>query len=137
MNKILILLLIQFSVFASDSLNIEAQNALINKKTNVTHYTGNVSITHRALKVKANDVKIKKIGESDYKIIALGTKKKLASYNNKDSSNIFAKANKIIYSTKKEFIQLIGKAYFNQNGNEFKGEKINYNQKKRSSFDAG
>jgi len=135
MTKILTLLLLSTGLLAIEkSIEITANKVEINHKTGISHYSGDVIFTQGLATISAKNIyinqELKENKQNEYRVVAKGGNFNKAVFSIKGDDAIFSSANKIIYTTKQSFIQLIGEAKFSQNGNNFAGEKINYDLKK-------
>ena len=103
MNKIFLLFL-AFNVFAvNDKINIEADEVLIDKNTNISIYSGDVLMQRGAIELFGEVVKIIPDGDKNYQIKAQGVGKNPAKFINK-LEKIKAKAGTILYITGQNFI---------------------------------
>jgi lipopolysaccharide export system protein LptA len=127
MIKILFILF-SFNIFAINSIEISANNALVDKKSGITRYIGDVVFVQKHIELKADEVKIVKTSTDNYQILAKSEGKK-SSHFIKHDTKIVSSAREIIYLTDQKVVNLNGNAKLSQNGNNFNGEVIDYDIK--------
>jgi lipopolysaccharide export system protein LptA len=104
---------------------IESDVAEINKKTGLTHYTGNVIIRQGSLIIDANKVEVYYQGNQVSRILCHGNP---ASYqqNTKTAGQVIARGRIIEYLPADKIIYLKTDATLSKNGTLIKGDSINY-----------
>ncbi len=137
MSRILsIILLLSFASYALPDkrvpMDVKAHTVVIDERLGLNTYTGNASITQGPLTISAEKIQIFSKKQVITKVIATGTKKKLAYYkqNQSNQSNfVGAVAQKIVYFIDKQLVQLKGKAHLTQGFESFSGGVLNYDIK--------
>ncbi len=130
------LLLIAPAGFALDQdrkepIHIQADAAVIDEKSGVSTYTGNVTVNQGSLRIAADEVRIHSIEKEVTEIVAtsIDGSDHLAHYEQlpEESDLIVAVARTITYFVKDERLRLVGDAQLNQTEKKsFAGEVINY-----------
>ena len=138
MNKfLLIILILSATTFAlkDDSqqpLEIEADTVLIDERTGLSIYSGDVKVVQGSLILSAEVIQLFSNQQKVTKIVAKGSKNKRAYYKQNQPNQqrfIEATALNISYLIKKEFIHLQGNVHLIQGFDSFKGATLDYDIK--------
>ncbi|NOX08101.1 MAG: lipopolysaccharide transport periplasmic protein LptA [Gammaproteobacteria bacterium] len=111
-------------------LTIQADNADIDNKGEVSTYQGNVKITQGSLLISADRLVINHPQGKIRSITAKGTPARYQYQAKPQASPVMAQAQTIVYVTRKDQVTLTGDAFLQQNKNQFNSEKIIYDIKK-------
>ncbi len=122
---------------ANQPIRIQANAATLDDRQNTAVYSGNVIITQGSLRLTGNQVTLTTDKAGDIsKIIAIGTPATYRQIPNVGDQPIDARALTIEYHAAADKIVLIDKAFLEQAGNTFQGQRINYDIQ-RQVVDAG
>lgn len=140
MNRVIlsgILLLLSFTAYAvSDSempVDVSAYTVVIDERSGLSTYIGDARITQGSLLISAEKIQIFSKNQGIIKVIAIGTKNKLAHYQqnqNNRTNFVKATARNITYFIDTQLIRLVGKANLTQGFDSFSGDVLNYDIKK-------
>lgn len=139
MNRVILsaIVLLSFTAHAAaDSrlpINVQAHTAVIDERLGFGTYTGNAKITQGSLVISAEKIQVFSKNQAITKVIALGTKTKLAHYKQNQSNRprfIEATAINITYRIDKQLVHLAGKAHLIQGFDSFSGGTLDYDIKK-------
>ena len=114
---------------ADQAINIRADTAEFDEANGLAIYRGQVRMDQGTLRVTAEVMTIELQGQKVVKITAEGD---LAHYQQQlkaDEGMVYADAERIVYHTQAERVELIGRAFLTQNDNEFRGPLINYDMR--------
>lgn len=135
-SVLLMMLLLSFASHALPEkrapMNVKAHTVVIDERLGLSTYTGNASITQGSLAVSAEKIQIFSKKQVITKVIATGTKKKLAHYqqNQPNRANfVEAVAQKIVYFIDKQQVRLEGEAHLTQGFESFSGGVLDYDIK--------
>jgi len=139
MNKLIFvfLSLFSFSLYAlpgdaKEPINIKAYTVVIDELKGLSTYTGDARVVQGSLTLSAEKIQLFSSQKEVTKVIAKGTKDKLAHYKQNQPNQprfIEATALNITYLIKKEFIHLEGKAHLIQGFDSFSGGTLDYDIK--------
>ena len=139
MNKLIFIILFVFSTQAcslpGDStkpIEVKAQTVMIDEKKGISIYTNNASVIQGSLLLSAENIHLFNNQKEVTKVIAKGSKEKLAHYKqNQSNQSRFVEANavNITYMVKKEFVHLRGNARLIQGFDSFSGGSLDYDIK--------
>ncbi len=139
MNKLFLIVagLLSFAVFAlqqdaQQPIEIKAHTVLIDERTGVSIYTGNVKVSQGSLRLSAETVHVFSVKNQVNKMIAKGDKNKRAHYQqNQVNQQRFIEANalNITYLVGQESLHLKGKAHLIQGFDSFRGDTLDYDVK--------
>ncbi|CAC9466172.1 hypothetical protein BSPLISOX_2260 [uncultured Gammaproteobacteria bacterium] len=140
MNKLIFLFLSLLS-FALHALmgdhkafvDVKAQTVVIDEPRGLSTYTGNAEVTKGSLVLSAEEILIFSVKQTVSKIIAKGSKKKLAHYKQSQPNqarSVEANAQTITYFINQQLVRLEGNAHLVQGFDSFSGGILNYDIKK-------
>jgi lipopolysaccharide export system protein LptA len=108
-------------------VNINSENQALDLQSNVTTLTGNVVVTQGSIKITADKMVITRPGGDNSKIIIDAYGKPATFYQLQDSGKpVQGNAAKLRYEMAKDFIELTGNAYIEQQDSNIKGDRITY-----------
>ncbi|HDK38202.1 MAG TPA: lipopolysaccharide transport periplasmic protein LptA [Thiolapillus brandeum] len=111
-------------------VEIEADSADIDQKTNTTTYRGNVKIKQGSLLLRANQVTITYKGRKPHQLTAIG---KPATFKQKPAKGkpwVTGQGEHIVYNINSEELTLNGDAVLTQNNDSFRSDRIVYDRVK-------
>lgn len=134
MNRIIFLLwLLPFSAQAlldkKIPIDVKAYTVVIDERLGLSIYTGNAQITQGDLIIVAKKIQIFSKNQAITKVIAVGTKKKPAYYQQNQANQpefVEATAQNIVYFIGKQLVRLKGDAYLIQGSDSFSGGVLSY-----------
>ncbi|QKQ24674.1 lipopolysaccharide transport periplasmic protein LptA [Candidatus Ruthia endofausta] len=139
MNKALLMCLlilpghaIALVIDSSKPIEISANMVVIDERKNISTYIGKASITQGSLILNAEIIQLFSNQQSVIKIIAKGTHKQLAHYQQNQPNQsrfIEARALNITYLIEQELVHLKGKAHLVQGFDSFSGGTLDYDIK--------
>jgi lipopolysaccharide export system protein LptA len=120
MNRVFLIYLYcaSFSAYAlpddaKQPIRVKAYTVVIDERKGLSTYTGDAKVSQGSLMLSADKIELYSNQKEVTKVLAIGSKKKLAYYKQNQPNRprfIEARAIKINYLIKKEFVQLRGKA---------------------------
>lgn len=113
-------------------IEVEAYTVVIDERKGLSVYTGNAKVSQGSLMLSADKIELHNSQKEVTKVLAKGNKKKRAYYKQNQPNRsrfIEAKAVKIVYLIKKEFVQLRGRARLVQGFDTFSGGTLDYDIK--------
>lgn len=108
---------------------IRADNGEFDQKTNQAIYHGNVQVDQGTMRVNAQRMIVHRKDKKVTRITFYGDDNEPARYKqtlNLEEGEVKARANTITYHTQREVLDLEGRAFLTQQGNEITGNTINY-----------
>lgn len=111
---------------ADQPIQIEAERAEVDQNAGVVVYTGSVEAQQGTMRVSADQMTIEVEDEKVVRITAQGTPARYQQLLEADKGLVKANASTIVYHTRQEQVDLQGKAFLEQGGNEIAGELIRY-----------
>ncbi len=139
MSKVLLLIVClvpEFSMALSTDrtqpIEVKAYTVVIDEKKGHSTYTGDASVVQGSLSLSGEKIQIFNNKTEVTKVIAKGTKKNRAHYQQNQSNQarfIEATAEKIVYLIKKEMMNLSGNAHLVQGFDSFSGGTLDYDIK--------
>lgn len=139
MSKVLLICLLALSGYAIalvidnyKPIEVSASMVVIDEKKKISTYVGKASITQGSFMLNAEIIQLFSNQQEVIKIIAKGTYKQPAHYQQNQSNQsrfIEAQALNITYLTKQELVHLKGKAYLVQGVDFFSGDTLDYDIK--------
>ncbi len=139
MSKVFLMYLLALSghaialvIDSSKPIKVSASMVVIDEREKISTYVGKASITQGSLMLNAETIQLFSNQQEVIKIIARGTHKQPAHYQQNQpnqSSFIEAQALNITYLTKQEFVHLKGKAHLVQGFDSFSGGTLDYDIK--------
>ncbi len=117
----------------SKPIEVKAQMVEIDEKKGVSFYTGQAKVVQGSLALSADKIRLYSNQTEVTKVIAKGTKNKLAHYQQSQPNQprfIEATAENITYLIKKEMVHLKGNAHLVQGFDSFSGGTLDYDIKK-------
>lgn len=115
-----------------ESIEVSANMVVIDEKNKLSTYTGKASITQGSLTLNAQTIQLFSNQQGVIKIIAKGTHKQPAHYQQNQPNQlrfIVARALNITYLTKQGLVHLKGKAHLVQGLDSFSGDMLDYDIK--------
>lgn len=107
-------------------ISLKADRLEINQKSGVGSYEGNVELQQGSLRITAARILVRRKGNELTLIEADGTPVKITQRPAPGREETRAEARRIVYDLKQGTLRLTGQAHIWQNGNEFSGETIIY-----------
>jgi len=107
-------------------IHILSNAAEVYEDSGLVIYRGDVRLDQGSLKVRADTMTIEIHDEKVIRITAEGNQARYEQQLRADQSRVIAGAEKIVYHTQNEQIELIGGATLMQDENEFRGDRIRY-----------
>ncbi|BBB23246.1 lipopolysaccharide export system protein LptA [Abyssogena phaseoliformis symbiont OG214] len=139
MNKALLICLLILSgraialvIDGSKSIEVSANMVVIDERKNISTYIGKASIAQGSLILNAEIIQLFSNQQSVIKIIAKGTHKQLAHYQQNQPNQsrfIEARALNITYLIEQELVHLKGRAHLVQGFDSFSGGTLDYDIK--------
>ena len=139
MNRVFLIYLYcaPFSVYAlpddaKQPIQIKAYTVVIDERKGLSTYTGDAKVSQGSLMLSADKIELYSNQKEVTKVLAIGSKKKLAHYKQNQPNRsrfVEARAIKINYLVKKEFVQLRGKARLIQGFDTFSSGTLDYDIK--------
>ncbi|BBB23680.1 lipopolysaccharide export system protein LptA [Isorropodon fossajaponicum endosymbiont JTNG4] len=139
MSKVLLMCLLVLSghtialvIDSSKPIKVSASMVVIDEKKKISTYVGKASITQGFLMLRAEIIQLFSNQQEVIKIIAKGTHKQPAHYQQNQPNQsrfIEAQALNITYLTKQELVHLKGKAHLVQGFDSFSGGTLDYDIK--------
>lgn len=139
MNKIALILCLSvfcglqvLSANTREAIEIKANTVLIDERTGVSIYTGDVKATQGQLVLSANEVRLFSRGGKIQKMTAKGDKKQPASYQQNQADQprfVKASATNITYWIERELVNLGGEVNLLQGVDSFSGDTLDYDIK--------
>lgn len=126
------MMLVSTSVFALPSdkeqpIEIEADHAQMDDVRGVTIYSGNAILTQGTLKIEGNTITFYYDEQKQLKkVIAVGNLAKYKQVQNPGEEPVRARALQMEYHAANQKVFLLGKGHMWQNGDEFTGNRIEY-----------
>ncbi len=117
---------------AKQPIQVKAYTVVIDERKGLSIYTGDAKVSQGSLTLSADKIELHSNQKEVTKVLAKGSKKKLAYYKQSQPNRprfIEARAIKINYLIKKEFVQLRGKARLIQGFDTFSGGTLDYDIK--------
>lgn len=111
---------------AEQPIHILSDAAEVYEDAGLVIYRGDVRLDQGTLKVRADTMTIEIQHEKVVRITAEGNQARYEQQLRADQSRVVAGAEKIVYHTQNERIELIGGATLTQDENEFRGDTIRY-----------
>ncbi len=111
---------------ADKPINIRADDLLIQQQQQRAVYTGSVQVDQGSLRVNADEMTVHYEDSKVVRIIAEGSPARYRQYLGEKDGNVHASAQRIVYHTREERLDLLGEAHLTQRGNEIQGEQIHY-----------
>ena len=108
---------------------IRADNGEFDQKTNQATYRGNVQVDQGTMRVNAERMVVHRKDKKVTRITFFGDNNNPARYKqqlNLNEDEVRARANTITYHTQREVLDLEGRAFLTQQGNEITGNTIKY-----------
>ena len=133
-SKIVFLLLISLPIFSwalpsdrEQPIEIEADHAQLDDERGITQYKGRAILTQGTLRIEGDIITFYYDDDKQLtKAVAQGKRATYQQIQKKGEPPVRAKAYTMEYHAKEQKIYLIGKGHVWQNGNEFSGERIEY-----------
>ena len=117
-------------------INLEADSADIDDLKGISIYSGNVILTQGSMVIKSGKLTIHHDKNRNLeKAVANGSDKVLATFKQRPqgkNADFRARAKTMIYYLKKNKIHLLKKAFVQQDGDTFSGDRIIYDTKKET-----
>ena len=113
-------------------IEVKAYTVVIDEQKGHSTYTGDASVVQGSLALSGEKIQIFNSKTEVTKVIAKGTKKHRAHYQQNQSNQarfIEATAEKIVYMIKKEMMRLSGNAHLVQGFDSFSGGTLDYDIK--------
>ena len=108
-------------------IDIEADHAQLDDTQGITQYKGNAILTQGSLRIEGDIITFYYDDDKQLiKAVADGNLAKYQQVQTKGKDPIKARAFKMEYFTNSQKINLLGQAHVLNNGDEFSGERINY-----------
>jgi lipopolysaccharide export system protein LptA len=114
---------------ADQPIHILGDKVVLEEKAETATYSGNVTINQGSLKITADRVTFEFEDEQVVRIIARGSPAYYSQKLKPGQQNMQANARTIVYHTSIERIDLKGSAHLQQQGNDFRGEVIEYDMR--------
>lgn len=111
---------------ADKPIQIRSDELVYEDKASRATYTGDVEVNQGSLKITAEKVTIEFEDDKVIRLIAAGSPAYYSQQLKADQENMQADARTIIYHTRDEKVDLKGDAHLSQEGNDFRGELIEY-----------
>lgn len=122
---------------ADQPIRIQANAATLDDRQNTAVYTGNVIITQGSMRLTGARVTLNTDDSGDIsKIVATGSPATYRQTPDADGKQVDARAQTIEYHAAADRVVLIDKAFLEQAGNTFQGQRISYDIQ-RQVVDAG
>ena len=108
-------------------VNIDSENQALDLQGNVATFTGNVIVTQGTIKITADKVVVTRPGGDSNKTIVDAYGNPATFYQMQDSGKpVQGHAAKLHYELAKDFVELTGNAYIEQQDSNIKGDRITY-----------
>ncbi|MCG7365310.1 lipopolysaccharide ABC transporter substrate-binding protein LptA [Pantoea sp. ACRSH] len=108
-------------------VNIDSENQALDLQGNVATFTGNVIVTQGTIKITADKVVVTRPGGDSNKTIVDAWGNPATFYQMQDSGKpVKGHAAKLHYELAKDFVELTGNAYIEQQDSNIKGDRITY-----------
>ncbi len=107
-------------------IHIEGDSFRMDQQREQLFYAGAVTVNQGTLNVWADEVEVTYKGDVVVQIIAIGKPARYRQQLEDNEGEVHANADRIIYHTQAERLNLQGDAYLNQPGTELKGQFIDY-----------
>jgi lipopolysaccharide export system protein LptA len=111
---------------ADKPIHIIGKNAEMDRVAKTLVYHGDVRVDQGTLRVIADTMVVEYEADRVVRITATGTPARYQQQLEGDQGHVHANASEIVYHTQTEALDLKGKAYLLQRGNELQGEVIRY-----------
>ena len=111
---------------ADQPIQIHSDELVYEEKASRATYKGDVQVNQGSLKINAEMVTIEFEDDKVVRLIANGSPAYYSQKLKSDQENMQADARKIVYHTRDEKVDLEGDAHLTQEGNDFRGELIEY-----------
>jgi len=111
---------------ADKPIQIRSDELVYEEKTSKATYKGDVQVNQGSLKITAEMVTIELEDDKVVRLIAAGSPAYYSQQLKSDQESMQADAQTIIYHTRDEKVDLKGDAHLSQEGNDFRGELIEY-----------
>lgn len=111
---------------ADQPINIRANEGQLDRATRTGVYSGDVQVDQGTLRIKADSMTVVYKDQKVTRITFNGAPATYQQQLNSDEEMVFANAKTIIYYTQRERLELEGDAFLTQQGNELRGEQIEY-----------
>ncbi len=125
----------------SDKLvNIDSKNQALDLQGNVVTFRGNVIVTQGTIKITADKVVVTRPGGNSNKTIFDAYGNPTTFYQMQDNGKpVQGHAAKLHYELAKDFVELTGNAYVEQQDSNIKGDRITYliKEQKMQAFSQG
>jgi lipopolysaccharide export system protein LptA len=108
-------------------VRITAQKALINEKTGVSTYTGNVIVIQGTLKITAHVLTVYQKNRRLHRIVATGSPATFKQRPDNKPVDVRGRARNMEYLAHKDIVILKNRASLKQGGNTFRSNHIVYN----------
>lgn len=117
-------------LYAANSLEITADDLLLDNTRQVSRYRGHVVIKHQTMKIQADLVELHHAGQQLSQANIAGRPARV-DHQPANEAAVHAEANRIEYYVSQQQLILIGKAKVQQGERSFAGEKIEYDLSNR------
>jgi lipopolysaccharide export system protein LptA len=107
-------------------IHIEADEAVLDEKTGLTMYRGNVRIRQGSLKIQAEQVTLYHINSQADKIVALGSPAHIQQQRTPDSKPMHAEGGIIEYYKEEDRVHIREDARLEQDGSTVRSDSIEY-----------
>ncbi|MFK7912948.1 MAG: lipopolysaccharide transport periplasmic protein LptA [Pseudomonadales bacterium] len=111
---------------ADQPINIRANEGELDRVSRTGIYRGDVQVDQGTLRIKAETMTVVYKDQKVTRITFNGTPATYQQQLNADEEMVFANAKTIVYYTQNEKLELEGDAFLSQQGNELRGEQIDY-----------
>jgi len=111
---------------ADKPIQIRSDELVYEDKASRATYRGDVEVNQGSLKINAERVTIEFEDDKVIRLIAAGSPAYYSQQLKADQESMQADARTIIYHTRDEKVDLKGDAHLSQEGNDFRGELIEY-----------
>lgn len=111
---------------ADQPINIRANEGQLDRVSRTGVYRGDVQVDQGTLRIKADKMTVEYKDQKVTRITFNGTPATYQQQLNADEEMVFANARTIVYHTQNERLELEGEAFLTQQGNELRGEQIEY-----------
>ena len=111
---------------ADKPIQIRSDELVYEDKASKATYRGDVEVNQGSLKINAEMVTIEFEDDKVVRLIAAGSPAYYSQQLKADQDSMQADAQTIIYHTRDEKVDLKGNAHLSQEGNDFRGELIEY-----------